>query len=278
MARVAYPRVSSSPWTDLDRPPLRAEELRRGLAGSRWSDVQVVASTGSTNADVAAAARAGAGEGLVLVTEWQRAGRGRLGRSWSAPPRSGLTFSVLLRPAVPPSRLGWIPLLAGVAVASALGRVADVDLRLKWPNDVLAGEHKLAGILAERVEEAVVLGVGINVTLRRDELPTAGATSLALEGAVALDRDTLLRAVLRELDTRYADFVGTGGDPDAAGLRDAYRRNSATLGRDVRVQLPGEVTLTGRAGDVDAEGRLVLTGPHGLTAVAAGDVVHVRRA
>jgi len=278
VARVAYPRVSSSPWTDLDRPPLRAEELRRGLAGSRWSDVQVVASTGSTNADVAAAARAGAGEGLVLVTEWQRAGRGRLGRSWSAPPRSGLTFSVLLRPAVPPSRLGWIPLLAGVAVASALGRVADVDLRLKWPNDVLAGEHKLAGILAERVEEAVVLGVGINVTLRRDELPTAGATSLALEGAVALDRDTLLRAVLRELDTRYADFVGTGGDPDAAGLRDAYRRNSATLGRDVRVQLPGEVTLTGRAGDVDAEGRLVLTGPHGLTAVAAGDVVHVRRA
>lgn len=268
--------MSSSPWTDLDRPPLREAELRRALSGSRWSDLRVVPSTGSTNADVVTAARAGAGEGLVLATEWQQAGRGRLGRTWSAPPRSGLTFSVLLRPTVPAASLGWLPLLAGLAAASALSRVTGVDLRLKWPNDVLAGERKLAGILAERMGDAVVLGIGVNVTLRRDELPTATATSLALEGAEALDRDTLLRAVLRDLDRGYAGFVGHRGDP--AGVRAAYRSASATLGREVRVLLPGDATLAGHATDVDEQGRLVVTGPHGSTAVAAGDVLHVRSA
>jgi BirA family transcriptional regulator, biotin operon repressor / biotin---[acetyl-CoA-carboxylase] ligase len=138
----------------------------------------VVEETGSTNADLLAQARSGAGEGLVLVAEAQTSGRGRMGRRWISPPRRALTFSVLLRPAVPAGLLGWVPLLAGVAVASALQQTAGVDARLKWPNDVLVDGAKIAGILAERWGNAVVIGTGINVLQQRGELPVPTATSL----------------------------------------------------------------------------------------------------
>ena len=143
-----------------------------------WREVRVVEETGSTNADLLAQARSGAGEGLVLVAEAQTSGRGRMGRRWISPPRRSLTFSVLLRPAVPAGRLGWLPLLAGVAVASALQQTAGVDARLKWPNDVLVDGAKIAGILAERWTNAVVIGTGINVLQHRGELPVPTATSL----------------------------------------------------------------------------------------------------
>ena len=140
--------------------------------GSLWRAVRVVAETGSSNADLLAAAGAGAAEGTVLVAEAQTMGRGRLGRRWASPPRAGLTFSVLLRPAgVPAALLGWLPLLAGVAAAAAVSAVAAVDATLKWPNDVLAGEQKLGGILAERAGTAVVVGIGINVWQARADLP-----------------------------------------------------------------------------------------------------------
>lgn len=158
----------------MDRRPLDVAELRGRLvtAGGLWRDVTVVPQTGSTNADLLAEARAGAAEGLVLVAEEQTAGRGRLGRSWSAPPGAGLIFSVLLRPAgVPPTRLGWLPLLTGVAVASAVRDQTGLPASLKWPNDVLVGERKLAGILAEAHGDAVVVGVGLNITLTQAELP-----------------------------------------------------------------------------------------------------------
>ena len=150
--------------------------------GSLWRAVRVVAETGSSNADLLAAAGAGAAEGTVLVAEAQTMGRGRLGRRWASPPRAGLTFSVLLRPAgVPAALLGWLPLLAGVAAAASVSAVAAVDATLKWPNDVLAGEQKLGGILAERAGTAVVVGIGINVWQARADLPPgAAATSLAL--------------------------------------------------------------------------------------------------
>src|SRR5690606_18841144 len=212
--RPAGPRgyaeeVTESPYTDLDRPPLSAAALQRALVrpGSLWSSVTVVARTGSTNADLAEAARQGAAEGTVLVAEVQSAGRGRLGRTWTAPPRAGLTFSVLLRPTVRPARQGWLMLLAGLAAASAIRRIAQVDVRLKWPNDLLVGERKLGGVLAERVDGAVVVGIGINVTLRPDELPVEQATSLAIEKAACTDRDPLLRAILRELESHYRDWT-----------------------------------------------------------------------
>lgn len=173
-------------WSDLDRPPLNGTGLRRALVreGGLWGDVRVTPRTGSTNSDlVALATDEKADEGVVLVAEEQNAGRGRLDRQWTAPARSGLFFSVLLRPTgVPVERWGWLPLLTGVAVATALSKVAGVDTALKWPNDLLVTvggeERKTGGILAERAgNDAVVVGIGINVTLREDELPVPGAGS-----------------------------------------------------------------------------------------------------
>ncbi|MEU5883160.1 biotin--[acetyl-CoA-carboxylase] ligase [Spirillospora sp. NPDC047279] len=281
--------MNESAYGDLGRPPLHQAALERTLVrpGGLWRSVRVVDETGSTNADLAAAAQEGAPEGTVLTTELQTAGRGRLGRPWTAPPRSGLMFSLLLRPVVPAGLLGWIPLLTGVSVATAVRRMTArveagdfgeahgdvaVDVRLKWPNDLLVGERKLAGILAEKAGDAVIVGVGLNVGLREDELPVPTATSLAIEGAPLSDRALLLRAILREFEGWYREWIALKGDPESSGLRTAYKDLCATLGRTVRVDLPGDETLSGQATDVDGSGRLVV----GERTVNAGDVVHVR--
>jgi BirA family biotin operon repressor/biotin-[acetyl-CoA-carboxylase] ligase len=278
--------MTSNRWSDLDRPPLNAAALRRAIVtpDSLWTDLDVVESTGSTNSDLGARAREGAPEGAVLVAEEQSAGRGRLDRQWQAPARSGLFFSVLLRPtAVPPRRWGWLPLLAGVAAATAVARTAGVDTGLKWPNDLLVTvdgeERKAGGILAERVgDDAVVLGIGLNVTLREDELPVPAAGSLALAGAKVTDRDPLLRAVLRSLAEWYGEWLRVDGDPVGSRLQQAYAAGCVTLGRTVRAELPGGGEVGGRAVAVDDDGRLVVATDDGERAVAAGDVVHVRPA
>lgn len=273
----------ASPYARLDRPPLSAANLRRALVrpDALWTAIDVKERTGSTNADVAAEARAGTAEGLVVVAEQQTAGRGRLDRQWESPPRAGIALSVLLRPTgVPVTRLGWLPLLAGVALVETVRRQAELDAVLKWPNDLLVDDRKCAGILAEAVPEptpAVVLGIGLNVTLSADELPRPDATSLVLAGAAHTDRDPLVRALLRELADWYRRWSDVGGDPERSGLRDGYRLYCGTLGRQIEVALPGGGTLSGTASDVDSEGRLVVTAADGsLTAVAAGDIVHVR--
>jgi BirA family biotin operon repressor/biotin-[acetyl-CoA-carboxylase] ligase len=262
--------------------PLDAAALRAALAG-RVGAFDVVASTGSTNADLLAAARDGAPDRSVLVAERQDRGRGRLDREWVSAPGSGLTFSVLLRPGrVPVARLGWLPLLAGLSVVRAIQDLSDVSVALKWPNDVLLGpeQAKCAGILAEAEPRvagglAVVVGIGINVGARADELPEGG-TSLAAEGA-GIARSELLGAVLRRLLTDEADWRDADGDPDSVGLRAAYRAACATLGREVRVSLPDGSGLVAHARDLDTDGRLVLREPSGATrTVAAGDIVHLR--
>ncbi|MCT7354346.1 biotin--[acetyl-CoA-carboxylase] ligase [Streptomyces sp. 15-116A] len=280
---------SSSRWSDLDRPPLNVAALRRGLVreGGLWTGVDVVQRTGSTNSDLVGRAAAGtAGEGAVLVAEEQTAGRGRLDRQWSAPARSGLFFSVLLKPGegVPVERWGWLPLLTGVAVAAGLARAAGVDTALKWPNDVLVTvggeERKAGGILLERAGDGgVVIGVGINVTLREEELPVPTAGSLALAGAVSTDRDTLLRGVLRSLEDWYGRWRAAGGDAGLCGLQEAYAAGCATLGRTVRAELPGDRAVVGEAVAVDGDGRLVLATADGVKEpVGAGDIVHLRAA
>ncbi|GAA3750504.1 biotin--[acetyl-CoA-carboxylase] ligase [Salinactinospora qingdaonensis] len=279
---------ASSPYTDLDRPPLRQSALRRALlgAGELWREIEVVDALESTNTELARRAHAGAPEGSVLVAEHQTAGRGRLNRSFQTPPRAALTFSVLVRPGPHPTSYGWLPLLMGSAAVAALDRVAGVRARLKWPNDVLLDERKLAGILSEAVTEtggsvAIVVGMGLNVSQTAEELPSAAATSLAHAEAGCLDRDPLLRAVLRGFAERYGQWQRAGGDAEACGLAAEYRQQCATIGRDVHVHLPDQSLRTGVATDIDAEGRLVLQshdahGAGGQIPLTAGDVVHVR--
>jgi BirA family biotin operon repressor/biotin-[acetyl-CoA-carboxylase] ligase len=267
------------------RQPLSPPAVRAAvLAGSAlFTSVEVVGTTGSTNADLIAAARAGAAAGLVLVAEEQTAGRGRLDRSWHSQPGAALTFSVLLRPnGVPPAARGWLPLLTGVAVAAAVEAQTGVQASLKWPNDVLAAgaeaPGKLAGILAEQAGDAIVVGVGLNVSASRDELPSGHATSLWLAGAANPDRQAILIAVLREFERRYLGWTSSSapGDATVSGLRAAYLSFCSTIGRDVRVELPGGGVLAGRATGVDAAGCLLVSATDGRHAVSAGDVVHVR--
>ncbi|MEW2584254.1 biotin--[acetyl-CoA-carboxylase] ligase [Streptomyces virginiae] len=276
--------ASAGRWSSLERPPLNAAALQRALVtgDGLWTSLEVVASTGSTNTDLATRAPE-LPEGAVLVAEEQSAGRGRLDRSWVAPARSGLFFSVLFKPgdAVPQEQWGWLTLLAGVATATGLSRAAGVDTALKWPNDLLVSvegeERKTGGILAERVADGVVVGIGLNVTLTEEELPVPAAGSLALAKATVTDRDPLLRAVLRSLEEWYGNWRAAAGDPAASGLQETYAAGCATLGRHVRAELPGGRTLTGTAEAVDTDGRLVIRTAEGThEAVGAGDVVHLR--
>ncbi len=271
-------RLASS--ADPHRAPLHEATLRAAiLANSQlWSGLAVVGSTGSTNADLLAAARAGEPAGAVLVAEEQTRGRGRLDRTWQSQPGAALTFSVLLRPAaVPSGRRGWLPLLAGVAVAAGLQASAGLRVSLKWPNDVLVGPAKLAGILAEQAGTAIVVGIGLNVSQGRTELPSDQATSLWLAGARA-DRAAVLVAVLREFEHWYQQWISgpLPGDATASGLHAEYLRYCATVGQQVRVELPGGTVLTGQACGIDAVGRLLVSSPAGIEPVSAGDVVHVR--
>ncbi len=233
----------------------------------------------STNAEVARRARAGEPAGLVVVTEHQTAGRGRLDRVWVTPPRAALTFSLLVDPsAVPVARWPWLPLLTGLAVVEGVRRATGVEAALKWPNDVLVDGDKVAGILVERVERtagaAAVVGVGLNVSSTREELPVPTATSLELSGAAAVDRAGLLVAVLSAFTGLYDDWVGAAGQ----GLRPSYVRACSTIGREVRVDLPTGEALHGRAVDVDGDGRLLVDDGRRVHVLGAGDVVHVRPA
>ena len=267
------------------RPPLDAERLAAAdpdlLPGLT---VEVVEEAASTNALVIDRARSGAAEGLVVAAEHQTAGRGRLDRTWETPPRSGLTFSVLLRPTAPTASWPWLPLLAGYAVDKAL-KAAGFEASVKWPNDVLLDGRKVAGILVERVETdagpAAVVGVGLNVGMTADELPVPEATSLAVAGSGEVpDRTSLLVSLLASL---WESYTAWQEGELLAGMRlaESYAAACATIGQRVRVDLPSGEVLTGTASGIDPSGRLLVEhtggdGGAGHTAVSAGDVVHVR--
>ncbi|GAA1972309.1 biotin--[acetyl-CoA-carboxylase] ligase [Isoptericola halotolerans] len=283
----------------MKREPLDVDSLRRALchADGPLARLDVVDSTGSTSSDLADRVRGGAARApAALVAEHQITGRGRAGRVWQTPSRAALTVSFLLRPQVPAARLGWLPLVTGLAVVRTLA-VLGCEARLKWPNDVLLpagtpveglGRHrKVAGVLAEVVPDgdgppggppAVVVGVGVNVSQRADELPVPTATSLALAGAAA-DRDALLVGLARELIGAVGRLEAAAGDAVAAGLAAEYAAASATLGTRVRAELAGgDDVVVGRADRVADDGSLVLATPGGERVVTAGDVHHVRAA
>ncbi len=249
---------AASPRAALDLRALRA------VAGPQW-EVRLHAEAGSTN-ELAVADPV---RHRIVVADHQQAGRGRLDREWLTPPGAALTFSAVFDPVVEPEWWPVIPLVAGYAVARALGGAAV----LKWPNDVLIGDRKVCGILVERVNTRppmVVIGVGINVDQAADELPVPTATSLALEG-MGVDRTELFGEVVSSLRTWLGQLAAHPGT-----FMNQYRGRSATLDQDVRVELPGDRTVEGRVTDIDAHGRLLLDTAAGTLTLSAGDVVHLR--
>ncbi|WP_405489619.1 biotin--[acetyl-CoA-carboxylase] ligase [Nocardia sp. NBC_00511] len=260
----------------MERLPLDTEVLSRSAAESGFfTAVEVVESTGSTNADLVARAADSTADRIVLIAETQERGRGRHDRQWVSPPRAQLAMSVLVRVrGIDPAVLGWLPLLTGIAVVDAVRADTGVKAVLKWPNDVLVDGRKLAGILAEVAavgdDPAVVVGIGVNVSLTEAELPVPHATSLSLAGAGEVDRTGLVRAVLREFADRFATWEAAGWDISA--LAAAYRDRCATIGAQVRAELPGGDVMTGMATGIDEYGRLLI----GDRAVSAGDVTHLR--
>jgi BirA family transcriptional regulator, biotin operon repressor / biotin---[acetyl-CoA-carboxylase] ligase len=260
----------------LSRTPLDVAALSAGL-DSPWARLTVVDETESTNADLLRGAESTL-EGTVLVAEHQTAGRGRLDRTWTSPPRSGLTFSALVRPGTPRNTWGWIPLLAGVAVCDAVG-AAGVEATLKWPNDLLlpgAEQRKAAGILVQAAGEAAVIGIGLNVSTTADELPVPTAASLATVGG-EVERTALLATILAELGRQYLRWRDARGNAQACGLTADYQERCATLGQTVTVSTADGTVLRGLATGIDAEGRLRVTSDGREHVVAAGDVEHLHR-
>jgi BirA family transcriptional regulator, biotin operon repressor / biotin---[acetyl-CoA-carboxylase] ligase len=240
----------------------------------------VVAQTGSTNADLLARAAADENiDGAVLIAENQTAGRGRSGRGWQAAPRASITMSVGVNAQpVPADAWGWLPLATGVAVVDAVAAVTDVDVGLKWPNDVLAGGRKLAGILAEVAspKPVIVVGIGLNVTLRSDEVDAPAATSLLELGVASPDRNRLVRRLLHELGMRIANWRNAAGADDR--LMADYRAHSVTISSQVRAVLPAGREIIGMARSIDEQGRLVIESEGQVVSLSAGDIVHLRPA
>lgn len=215
-------------------------------------------------------------ERAAHLTTWatldQRAGRGRLGREWVSPAGKCLSATVLVHTRrMREDAVSWLPLAAGLALADGLRTLVGDRAGVKWPNDVLVDGRKVAGVLCERRRDAVAVGFGVNLTLERDELPTATATSLTLEGAegtAAVLGDAVLWHVLHSLD---ALLPALGGER----LRQAVTASLTTIGLDVRVELPDGVLL-GRAVGLGPAGELQVDVDGRIVDVRAGDVVHVR--
>jgi BirA family biotin operon repressor/biotin-[acetyl-CoA-carboxylase] ligase len=262
------------------RLALEVAAIRRDLVGGSRAvrSIDVVETTGSTYADLLVRHAAGEDiDGAVLIAEHQSAGRGRLGRSWSTPPRSQIALSMGVDAGgLAPSAWGWLPLLTGVAVTDAVHATTGIEPGLKWPNDILVGAGKLGGILAEMAAPApvIVVGLGLNVTLTAEEAPDSRATSLLMLGSTMLDRTALLGSILAELSARIDRWRAAGGtDP---GLVADYRARSLTLGTKVRALLPGDREIIGTATDLDELGQLHIDTGAQTIAVSAGDITHLR--
>ena len=238
-------------------------DIIKEYAGSWWSDFAISAQTQSTNTDALLAAQNLFGEGFVFITEHQVGGRGRLDRRWETPAGEAVTMSILLRPKRDLVDWSWISMLAGLAVFRSISKWVS-PVRLKWPNDVLVGDLKIAGILSEVSGDAVVVGIGLNVN--QIELPIETATSLRILTGQEFDRNLVAGSVLQEFARLYQDWLA-----DVAVVRTAYRDVCGTIGQMVRVKV-ADRTVVGIATAVDDFGRIVVNGEH----FAAGDVVQLQ--
>lgn len=250
---------------------------------------EFLASSPSTNAELAARVRdAAILDYTTLATLDQTAGRGRLDRTWVAPAGTSLAISTAIRAVdavgrpVDVERLAWIGIAAGVAMTETVTEeVPAASVGLKWPNDVLVGDLKVSGILAEVVSGpddvlVVVIGAGVNLTMTADQLPTSTAGSLTIAGAPADGiAERVLGQYLLRLRSHASALLAARGDADGSGLRDRARELCATLGRPVLVER-AQGDLRGTAIDIDAVGRIVVATSGGTVTVAAGDVTHLR--
>jgi BirA family biotin operon repressor/biotin-[acetyl-CoA-carboxylase] ligase len=244
---------------------VRFPEVSRVCAGLGWPAPLVVERTGSTNDDLVGRS----GHGQVLIALEQTGGHGRLGRQWVSAAGDGLTFSVRLDVPKTVTRWGWIPLLAGVATAAAVRASGATGIGVKWPNDVVAGDGKLAGILSVRDQGSAIVGIGVNLAFAGPR-PDPGAVSVAEAGGDP-QPDRLLAALLDGLATWWERFVGAGGDAARSGLREVYLAHCVSLGVDVQIRTPDR-TWVGFAQGLDDEGRLLVTEGAEVRAVDAADV------
>jgi BirA family biotin operon repressor/biotin-[acetyl-CoA-carboxylase] ligase len=228
----------------------------------------------STNTWLADRALEGAPEGLVAVADFQSAGRGRLDRRWESPPGASLLCSILLRPDVAPDQLQLVVACVALAARAALVRLSGVRPALKWPNDLIVGDAKIAGLLAEivAVDERLAVVVGIGVNLTHEGPANVVSTSVLVESGVTITPPALLDILLDELETRRVLLDSSGGQ---STLREEYQRALITLGQLVRVERTNDV-LVGLATSVDEFGQLIVVVDGHDVAVTVGDVVHVR--
>lgn len=283
-----------APGTPLNRSGLADQHF---LSAAGIARLEVVDSTGSTNADLLRSVTVEPSawpDMSVLTAEYQTAARGRLDRHWEAPPLSSVSVSLVLRPVnaegrpLPTQSYSWLSLIGALALRETLLETAGLPAELKWPNDVLVRGKKIAGILAQLGPMAdgsvppVVLGTGLNVTLREDELPVPTATSVVLEAPRTADRTELLKSYLSHFAVLYRSFCNAEGDPAAglAGGPSLHKRVEAvmtTLGKQVRAQLPGDHEIIGHASRLDEYGSLLVVDRESREhVVTAGDVVHLR--
>ena len=215
-------------------------------------------------------------EGTVVCAEAQSKGRGRLGRIWASPKAKGLYFSFVLRPSLPLNQLAQLTLMSAVALAEAIEDISALGPLIKWPNDILLGSSKLAGILTELRAESdqvkfVVIGIGLNVNASLHQLPS-GSSSLKVAAGRSFDRVQVFQAILRSLEKGYLKLL----HHEFAGIMEEWKKRSATLNKRVRVTDPAGI-IEGEAVDLDADGSLLIRKDNGITfKKTAGDVFLIR--
>ena len=249
------------------RTPLDEAEINSKIT-PYWR-VSVVELTGSTQNDLLQLVESkNALDGQVIVTEYQSNGRGRLDRTFEAPAQSALLFSFYIKPRKQRTEWGFIPLIAGLSLVQAISNLDSVmKVSLKWPNDCIINDKKCAGIIAQTSQEGIVIGIGLNVSMTSNELPVPNATSLAIEGSTITDRNLLLSHILNTFAELFEAWE------EGSELLNEYANASSTIGKKVRIDLPGGENIEATVAHISHSGELVLDdGRH----VSAGDVIHLR--
>ncbi len=244
-------------------------------SGTLGREIHSFKSIGSTNETARRLAESGSPEGTLVIAEKQTKGRGRLGRSWHSPSGTGLYFSLILRPKIPYSRLPALSLVAALSISRTLNKISGSDIRIKWPNDCLLSNRKIAGILVEMSAELdrvsyVILGIGINVNTPKSDFPLrlrSKATSLAVETGKTHSRGDILRGLLQDLEKSYKNFCSYG----LRFIAPELVKRSAVIGREITFSL-GKKKYAGRALGFDENGGLRVRTGDGVRTLAAGEI------